>query len=70
MTQGSRVAATLGIEPESRWDSRMTRGGVKGVSYSNLCIQFSNAWISSLAFNHTRSGDAPWKVLANPAQSG
>jgi len=29
MTQGSRVAATLGFEPESRWDSRMARVGVK-----------------------------------------
>ena len=49
MPQGSRVAATLGFEPESRWDSRMMGGGAqakRGSSNPNLCI------LQHLDFSH------------------
>jgi len=47
-TQGSRVAATLGFEPESRWDSRMSRPAVRERRPTVVRISsfyFASTWI-------------------------
>src|SRR6266568_7033051 len=66
MTQGSRFAATLGFEPESRWDSRMTRGSVRRRRRRGAVIPNSTF---SPTFNHTQKRACECQIRRHHAPS-